>query len=172
MSKIASKTAKRLSPASGRPKRGRPTALAAARDAAAAAEVIEGHVTDVGEPGFVRAELATGETVQALCPAHVDAAWLKEACARAPVAAVFARARPSGRHVLWGIFPGVAHADVRADVVIRGRAVKVDAEALQLNSRAAHLDLDPEGNVALKGRDVTSHARRVNRIKGGSIRLN
>jgi hypothetical protein len=150
-------------------------AIASAVDASEArmgVGVLEGHVVAAGEPGTVRAVLAGGEAVEALCPAHVDAAWLREACARAPVAAVFVVARPSGRHILWGIFPGVAHADVKCDIVIQGREVKVDAESLQLSSRNAHLRLDAEGNVTLKGRDVTSHARRVNRIKGGSIRLN
>jgi hypothetical protein len=122
--------------------------------------------------GIVRAVLAGGEAIEALCPAHIDAAWLKEACARAAVAAAFVLARPSGRHVLWGIFPDAAHAEVRADVVIRARQVKIEAESVQLSSRDARLDLEADGKVTLKGRDVTSHARRVNRIKGGSIRLN
>jgi hypothetical protein len=154
--------------------------LTARRAAAAAGEisaagglgVIDGRVVAVEAGGQVRAVLAGGEAIEALCPAHIDAAWLKEACARAPVAAAFALARPSGRHVLWGIFPDAAHADVRADVVIRGRQVKVEAESVQLSSTDARLDLEADGKVTLKGRDVTSHARRVNRIKGGSIRLN
>jgi hypothetical protein len=32
--------------------------------------------------------------------------------------------------------------------------------------------LDADGNIAVSGRDVTSHARRVNRIKGGAVRIN
>jgi hypothetical protein len=173
------KIAKRAPPITARirrqPPRARPTVRDGGANAAigrAASGVVEGHVVATAEPGVVRAVLTGGAAVDALCPAHVDAAWLKEACARAPVAAAFVVAQPSGRHVVWGIFPGVAHADVRCDVVIRGREVKVDADSLQLSSRNAHLRLDPEGNVNLKGRDVTSHARRMNRIKGGSIRLN
>lgn len=145
---------------------------------AASAEVgllFEGEVlavADVADGVTVRAKLAGGASIEASCPAHVDASWLRAACALAPVPAAFAVARPSGRHVLWGIFPRAAHAAARADLVIRGRAVTVDAESLALTSRAAHLRLEAEGDVALKGRDVTSHARRVNRIRGGSIRLN
>jgi len=126
----------------------------------------------MSEPGKVRGVLAGGEAIEALCPAHVDPSWLQAACERGPVAAAFVLLQPSGRHILWGIFPGAEHADVRADIVIRGRQIRVDADALQLSSRSAHLDLDADGNVAVKGRDVISHARRVNRIKGGSIRLN
>jgi hypothetical protein len=81
-------------------------------------------------------------------------------------------ARPSRRYVLWGIFPGAAHADVTIDVTIRGRQVRVDAESLHLAARNAQVRLDVDGNIVVSGRDVTSHARRVNRIKGGVVRIN
>jgi hypothetical protein len=149
----------------------RPAAGAATASAPPGA-VLDGRVVGVDAPGTVRAVLAGGQEIQALCPAHVDAAWLTEACAVAPVAALFVTAQPSKRYVLWGVLPSAQHADVRADVVIRGRHIKLDAEAVQLRSREAYLDLEADGNVAIKGRDVTSHARRVNRIKGGSVRLN
>ena len=180
-----SKSSKRsLAAASGRRRVGRSGAPAAQRGQArrrpaptadAESGLWEGAVLAVadGTDGvIVHATFASGARIEASCPAHVDASWLRAACALAPVPAAFVVARPSGRHVLWGIFPGPVHAEARADLVIRGRAVTVDAESLALTSRAARLHLEAEGDVALKGRDVTSHARRVNRIRGGSIRLN
>jgi hypothetical protein len=165
------KTAKRTTPVASPDKLGTLRSLPARRDLAASG-VIEGRVGSVDEHGTVRAVLNGGEPIEARCPAHIDLAWLKAASACAPVDAAFVVARPSGRHILWGVFPGAAHAEVRADVVIRGRQVRLDAESVHLSSRDAHLRLEADGNVAVKGRDVTSHARRVNRIKGGSIRLN
>ena len=85
---------------------------------------------------------------------------------------MFLPARPSGRYVLVGLFPTRAQSEVRVDVTIRGRQVRVEADEVSIASRNARLGLDPEGNVSVRGRDVTSHARRVNRIKGGAIRLN
>ena len=171
-----SKVARRLSPARASKRSASKSRsqreVRATIDAPPASGVLEGRVVATSEPGKVRGVLAGGQTIEALCPAHVDAIWLQAACARGPVAAAFVLVQPSGRHVLWGVFPGAEHADVRPDIVIRGRHVRIDAEAVQVSSRSAHLDLDAEGNVAVKGRDVTSHARRVNRIKGGSIRLN
>jgi hypothetical protein len=146
--------------------------LAAQRDRSAA-NLVEGKVCAVDEQGVVQGVLAGGERVEALSPAHVDLAWLREAAAREPVAAAFAVMRPSGRYVLWGVFPSAAHADVKADVVIRGRNVRVDADSLQLTTRGgAQIKLEADGNATIRGRDLTSHARRVNRIKGGAIRLN
>jgi len=142
------------------------------RLATVSGELREGFVVAVNPAGTVRADLTGGSTIDALAPAHIDARWLAEAAKLAPVAAVFLPARPSGRYVLFGLFPTHAQAEVRVDVTIRGRQVRVDAVELDLASANARLRLDPEGNVSLRGRDVTSHARRVNRIKGGAVRLN
>jgi hypothetical protein len=58
------------------------------------------------------------------------------------------------------------------DVRIRGRQVRIDAESVQVGTDKAELRLERDGNVSLRGRDVSSRARRVNRISGGAIRLN
>jgi hypothetical protein len=137
-----------------------------------AGQLWEGHVLDVDARGLVRARLAGGQTIAALCPAHVDARWVAEAARLAPLPAVFMTARPSGRFVLFGVLPEAAHAEARTDVVIRGREIRLEGEALQVASRSAQLRMDADGNVTMRGRDVTSHARRVNRIRGGAIRLN
>lgn len=169
------KTAKRQLPAATRravrATRGELRSLSA-RGQTADGALLEGHVRGVDGQGVAHALLATGEAIEALCPAHIDARWLREAATREPVAAAFVVARPSRRYILWGIFPGAAHADVRIDVTIRGRHVRVDAESLHLAGRNAQMRLDADGNIAVSGRDVTSHARRVNRIKGGAVRIN
>jgi hypothetical protein len=133
--------------------------------------ILEGQVRAVDDRA-VRAVLATGEAIVARCPAHVDRAWLKAAVAAAPVEALFVRAQPSGAYVVWGIFPAAAHDKIVVDVRIRGRELTIDAEAIQLGNPKAQLRLERDGNVSLRGRDVTTHARRVNRIKGGAVRLN
>jgi hypothetical protein len=142
------------------------------RNGAAPGELREGKVTGIDSAGAVRAVLSGGTGIEALCPAHINARWLTEAARLAPISAVFLIAQPSGRYVLFGLFPSREQAEVRIDLLIRGREVRIEADLLHLGSRNAQLRLDPEGNVTVRGRDVTSHARRVNRIKGGAIRLN
>ena len=143
-----------------------------ARATVTTAAPLEGEVRSVDERGVVHGVLATGETVIARCPAHVDRTWLKAAARVAPVEALFVTTRPSGRFVLWAIFPGEAHDSIAVDVRIRGRQVRIDAESIEVGTDKAQLRLDGDGNVSLRGRDVTSRASRVNRIKGGAIRLN
>jgi hypothetical protein len=139
--------------------------------APAPGELLEGHVVAV-ETGGVRVELAGGRTAVALRPAHIDERWLAQAVRKAPVPAVLAVARPTGRLVLTGLFPGPAHAGIKLDIAIEGRDVRIDADAIHINSRNAQLRLAPDGDVELRGRNVTSHAKRINRVKGGAIRLN
>jgi hypothetical protein len=161
------KRAPRASERSARPRR-----APKPRSATVSGELQEGTIVAVNTDGSVRAELSGGPQIEALCPAHVDQAWLAAAAKLAPIAAAFLPARPSGRYVLFGLFPTRAQAEIRVDVVIRGRQVRVEADEVSVASRNARLGLDAEGNVSVRGRDVTSHARRVNRIKGGAIRLN
>jgi hypothetical protein len=142
------------------------------RNGAAPGELREGKVTGVDSAGTVRAVLSGGAAIEAMCPGHIDPRWLTAASRLAAIPAVFLMAQPSRRYVLFGLFPSREQAEVRIDLLIRGREVRIEAELLHLGSRNAQLRLDPEGNVTVRGRDVTSHARRVNRIKGGAIRLN
>src|SRR4051794_5633941 len=79
---------------------------------------IEGRVRRVDEDGSVHAVLDDGTSIRARCPSHLDARWLRAAARIAPVDAVFFPARPSGRYVLWGIFPDNVHAEVAVDVLI------------------------------------------------------
>ena len=100
------------------------------RLATVSGELREGFVVAVNPAGTVRVNLTGGPTIDALFPAHIDPRWLAEAAKLAPVAAVFLPARPSGRYVLFGLFPTRAQAEVRVDVTIRGRQVRVDAVEL------------------------------------------
>jgi hypothetical protein len=159
-------------PAPLRARRLTPAAPSGRDRAMAAANLLEGEVGAVSAEGAVEAVLATGETIHARCPAHVDRAWLQAAARVAPVQAAFLRAQPSGTLVLWGIFPGAEHETVAVDIRIRGRDVTIDAQSIQLDTDKAHVRLEREGHVSVRGRDVTSHARRINRIKGGSVRIN
>jgi hypothetical protein len=167
---MRARTRTKPAPATASKTRARPVAIpVAARNGAGA---IEGQVRAVDDACLVHGVLATGQSIVARCPAHVDRSWLRAATRVAPVEAVFVRTQPSGTLVLWGIFPGPAHESIAVDIHIRAREVKIDAESVHVGTAKAQLKLERDGNVSLRGRDVTSHARRVNRIKGGSVRLN
>jgi hypothetical protein len=133
---------------------------------------VGGKVIAVLGDGSVRGELANGEVVEALCPAHVELAWLREALLVGPVRAIFAAPEGWDEPALWGIFPGREHEKVVADVTVRGRRVVVAAESIRLECEANSVKLASDGNVEIRGKDVFSRAKRINWVKGAAVRIN
>ena len=137
-----------------------------------AGSVVEGRAVALAREGHASVVLEDGRKVIARLPQHVDAQWLGEAVKQAPVEAAVALL-PGGRALLWSLFPGPEHAGVVVDVELVGRTVTVRGEAgVEVQCNGARLQLDAEGDVTLRGRDVMTRASKLNRIQGGSIRLN
>lgn len=134
-------------------------------------DMFEGRVSAVGQ-GTVQASIDGDRNIEARCPAHIDRAWLAAAVAVAPVEAVFFVPRNGTRPILAGVFPGPEHAEVRADVTVRARRVRIEAEEFRVQGKNAHVAVDKQGAVEVRGRDVTTRATRINRVQGGAIRLN
>ena len=132
--------------------------------------VFEGRVMGVGQ-STVEAHVEPDGVVEARRPAHVDVGWLRAAVEAGPVEGAFVVPRGGGRAVLLAVFPGPEHAQVRADITLVGRHVRIEAEAFRVQGKGAHVSVEENGSVELRGRDVTSRATRVNRIRGGAIRL-
>jgi translation initiation factor IF-1 len=134
--------------------------------------IAEGVVVRVREDGTAQVRLEDGSRLDARLPQHVNAAWLEEAVRVAPVEAAVALTS-RGRALLWCLFPGPEHAAVVVDLELTGRTVTLRAEErVELQCSRARVELNQEGDVTVKGREVLSRATSVNRIKGGTIRLN
>jgi hypothetical protein len=133
--------------------------------------VVEGEIVRVSH-GLAEVVTHTGEHLLARCPQHIDPEWLCAAVAIAPVEAIITCA-DGGRPFVWCIFPAVTHAAVRLPVTIRGTEIRIEAsEDVKLTAGRSSLSLDREGEVRLRGRDVTSRASQVNRVMGGRVKLN
>ena len=103
----------------------------------------------------VRVRLDGGSLVTALLPQHIDTRWLLEAVAIAPIVATVLP-RPSGEALLCAVYPGEAHANVRADVLIVGRNVSIDAStAVEINAPS-----------------ICAAADNQHVIRGGIVRIN
>ncbi len=60
-----------------------------------------------------------------------------------------------------------------ADVVLRGRTIRIEAEVeLVLASGACSLHLDARGKVLTRADQIVSRARGANKVQGGSVHLN
>lgn len=61
---------------------------------------------------------------------------------------------------------GVAAAGVPDELVVEARS------GLTLRCGDGSITIRADGRILIKGKDLVSHARRVNRIKGGSVAIN
>jgi hypothetical protein len=115
---------------------------------------------------------ADGEEVFARLPQHVGRAWVAAALERGPLEVALART-DAERWVVWCLFPGPEHADVEAEVEIRGSTVHVHARrSVELACGPTRVSLKEDGEVRVRGKEILSRASGVNRIKGGAVRIN
>jgi hypothetical protein len=132
----------------------------------------DGFLIAVRDSGEVDVEAASGEMLVARCPQHIPIEWLRAAVVVAPVE-VLVFVRVGLRPVLWGVFPSDRHEAVRCAVHARVSSMTVDAsEGVEFTSGGASFRLEANGEVVTRGRDVTSRASEVLRLKGGRILVN
>lgn len=143
--------------------------------------VLVGEVVRVLGSRAVELRTAGGEVLEARCAQHVSAAWLSAALvAVGPVPVGFVHVSPGTPPFVCTIFDGPEFAEVLADLEILSRNITLRAEgsfevsatdSVHMRVERSTLKLTPD-EVELRGKDVTSRARRTNRIKGGTIRQN
>jgi hypothetical protein len=76
------------------------------------------------------------------------------------------RADPhSPRGVILGRV-GLSHAELAEEVVIEAE------HALTLRVGEGSITIREDGKILIKGKDLVSHAKRMNRIKGGAVSIN
>jgi hypothetical protein len=135
-------------------------------------ELRECIVTAVLGPGEVEVDLGLrGGPRVALCPQHISIEWLRAALPVAPVKGRVYTDREAGP-VLWGIFPDARHEAVRADVHLQAATLTIDVTE-EVTVTSGTLSLEAEEDVVVRaGRDILSRAAEVNRVKGGTVRIN
>ena len=119
-------------------------------------------VVSVTSDGSALLRLVDGSSETALLQKHVDPAWLSAATVVGPVEA--AVLRRGSRCFVWAVYPGPEHADVRAEVVIKGTRIVLEAGR-------SHVEVNEE-EVRLKAKEIQSRATGENWILGARIRLN
>lgn len=133
---------------------------------------VEGHVTVLRRAGAVF-EPRDGRAFELRVPRHVDRRWLAAAVKLAPVEAIAVRPEGVARPILWCVFAGDEHAVLDESFEIDARRVSLKAsESITIRTEKGLVALDARGEVRVRGRNITSRASNVNRVKGGAVRLN
>lgn len=104
---------------------------------------------DVLRSGGAPLELAAGDVVLVLLPVDDE-----------PRGVILGRVEP------YGARADAAGADAPDELVLEAR------RNLTLRCGDGSITLREDGKILIKGKDLVSHAQRVNRIKGGSVSIN
>jgi hypothetical protein len=132
-----------------------------------------GHVVALRPGGKVGFRDQNGAVTGARVPRHVDRRWLEAALALAPVPAVALQPDDSPVLLLFCVFAAPEHEALDEHVRIEGKTVELcGSESIRIRAGKSIIIVNADGEVQVRGRNVTSRASNANRVRGGSVRLN
>jgi hypothetical protein len=145
---------------------------------APALPMVRGKVVSVGPGRAAQVTFEAGPRQEARCARPIDPGWLAAALEQVgPVPVGLTEARDGWW--ITAVMDGPEFDAVLADVELTGRSisltttgeVRLEAERVGISSRRSRL-LVTEEAIEIRADDVTTRARRTNRVKGGVVRIN
>jgi hypothetical protein len=134
---------------------------------------VEGVVIGLGADGKVKFRDEDGEVSDVRVPRHVDWRWLEAAVALAPVPAVVTHPEGIREPMLWCVFAAPEHATLDERFRIDAKTIELSAsESVQIRTGKSIVTVTAAGEVSVRGKNITSRASNLNRIRGGAIKIN
>lgn len=133
----------------------------------------EGYVTAVAADGYATFRHSSNELRSVRVPRHIDGRWLAAAVALAPVPAVVLSLEPRRSPVLAHVFSTPAHAPLDERFCIDAKTIELTAsESVEIRTGKSVVVVSANGDIQVRGKNITSRASNVNRVRGGSVRIN
>jgi hypothetical protein len=138
-----------------------------------AGRFVEGHVVAVTPGGKAKFRDEAGVATEVRVPRHVDQLWLAAAAALAPVPAIALHPDDIPSPVLWCVFSAPEHEPLDEHFRIDARTVELSAkESIQIRTGKSVITVTAAGEVRVRGKNITSRASNLNRIRGGAVKIN
>ncbi len=134
---------------------------------------IEGHVVRVcpGRTAEFRGE--QGRMMEVRVPSQIDRRWLEAAAALAPIPAIVVRSEGMRRAVLWCTFTEPVHESLEEHIKLDAKTIDLAAsESITIRAGRSTITVTAAGEVQVRGKNILSRARNINRIRGGGVRIN
>ena len=134
---------------------------------------VEGTVIGLGSDGKARFRDEHGVVTDVRVPRHVDKRWLEAAVALAPVPAI--AVHPEGIHapLLWCVFSAPEHAGLDEHFRVGAKTIELSAsESVHIRTGKSIVTVTAAGEVIVRGKNITSRASNLNRIRGGAVKIN
>ena len=133
----------------------------------------EGVVIGLCSDGKARFRAESGEVTEVRVPRHVDKRWLAAAVALAPVPAVVAHPKGVQAPLLWCVFCAPEHEALDQHFRVDAKTIELSArESVQIRTGKSIVTVTAAGEVSVRGKNSTSRASNLNRIRGGAVKIN
>ena len=134
---------------------------------------VEGVVIGLGASGKARFRAEDGTVTELRVPRHVDKHWLAAAVALAPVPAIAVHPEGVRTPILWCVFSAPEHAGLDDHFRIDTKTIELSAsESIHIRTGKSIVTVTAAGEVSVRGKNVTTRASNLNRIRGGAVKIN
>ena len=134
---------------------------------------VEGAVIGLAASGKAVFRHEDGAVSEVRVPRHVDQHWLRSAVALAPVPGIVAQPEGIQTPLLWCVFATPEHGVLDEHFRVEAKTVELSAsESIQIRTGKAIITVNASGEIGVRGRNITSRASNLNRLRGGAIKLN
>ena len=134
---------------------------------------VEGVVIGFGSGGKAVFRDQDGDITEVRVPRHIDKRWLGAAVALAPVPAVAVHPEGIRLPMLWCVFCAPEHEALDQHFRVEAKTVELSAsESIQIRTGKSIVTVTAAGEVSVRGKNITSRASNLNRIRGGAVKIN
>jgi hypothetical protein len=138
-----------------------------------AGRFVEGQVVAMQSDGRAAFRDRAGENCDLRVPRSIDRRWLREAVALSPVPAIALYFEYGLSPVLSLVFAAPEHDGLDDHFRIDSKTIELSAsESIHIRTGKSIVTVTAAGEVSVRGKNVTTRASNLNRIRGGAIKIN
>jgi DNA-binding beta-propeller fold protein YncE len=132
-----------------------------------------GHIIAVNPGGKAVFVDEAGEETVLVIARRVDRCWLKAAVALAPVPAVASHLGSDAWTWLSDVFPAPEHEALDDHFRVDAKTIELSAsESICIRTGKSIVTVTAAGEVTVRGRNITSRASNLSRVRGGVVKIN
>jgi hypothetical protein len=134
---------------------------------------VEGLVVAMHSDGRAAFRDRAGENRDLRVPRSIDRHWLREAVALSPVPAIALYFESGMSPVLSLVFAAPEHDGLDDHFRVDSKTIELSAsESVNIRTGKSIVTVTAAGEVSVRGKNVTTRASNLNRIRGGAIKIN
>jgi hypothetical protein len=134
---------------------------------------IEGVVVGLNSAGQALFRSDDGATADLRIPRHVDQRWLTSAVALAKVPAIAIHPEGIAVPLLWCVFASPEHEVLDERFHVDVKSIELSAsESVAIRAGKSTVTVKADGEVRVRGKNISSRASNLNRIRGGAVKIN